>query len=82
MISIVVAAMLIKSLWSKLRPTMRNFCCARGGNVALIFAASAVPLIMGVGAAVDYSRANSMKAAMQTAVDSTGLTLAEEIFAP
>ena len=75
MISIVVAAMLIKSLWSKLRPTMRNFCCARGGNVALIFAASAVPLIMGVGAAVDYSRANSMKAAMQTAVDSTGLTL-------
>ena len=54
---------------------MRNFRCARGGNVALIFAASAVPLIMGVGAAVDYSRANSMKAAMQTAIDSTGLTL-------
>jgi Flp pilus assembly protein TadG len=31
-----------------------------------------------VGAAVDYSRANSVKAAMQTALGSTALMLAKE----
>ncbi len=70
--------MLMKLLWSRMRPTMRNFCCARGGNVAITFALASIPLIMGVGTAVDYSRANSMKAAMQTALNSTGLTLGRE----
>jgi Flp pilus assembly protein TadG len=54
------------------------FRVARAGNVAITFAFAAVPVIGFVGAAVDYSRANSVKAAMQTALDSTALMLSKE----
>ena len=38
-----------------------------------------VSIVGGVGAAVDYSQANSIKAAMQAAADSTALMLAKNI---
>ena len=50
-----------------------------GGNVALTFAAVAIPLIGCVGTAVDFSRANSVKASMQAALDSTALMLSKNI---
>ena len=37
----------------------------------MTFALATIPLIGFVGAAVDYSRANSAKAAMQAALDAT-----------
>ena len=37
-----------------------------------------IPIIGFVGAAVDYSRANSAKAAMQAAIDSTALMLSKD----
>ena len=43
-----------------------------------MFAFSMIPLIGLVGAAVDYSRANSAKAAMQSALDSATLMLSKE----
>ena len=48
------------------------------GNVALTFGIATLPLIGAVGAAVDYSRANATKAAMQSALDATALMLARD----
>ena len=46
-------------------------------NVTVTFALAMLPLIGFVGAAVDYSRANSVKAAMQAASDATALMLSK-----
>jgi Flp pilus assembly protein TadG len=66
-----------KTLYARLRQTLRNFRAARGGNVAITFALATLPIIGAVGAAVDYSRANAVKAAMQASLDSTALMLAK-----
>jgi Flp pilus assembly protein TadG len=50
----------------------------RGGNVAIIFAFSLIPVFGAVGAAVDYSRANSARTAMQVALDTTALMISKE----
>jgi Flp pilus assembly protein TadG len=65
-------------LWSKLRRALRTFGAERSGNVAITFAIAALPVIGGVGAAVDYSHANSVKVALQAALDSTALMLSKE----
>jgi Flp pilus assembly protein TadG len=57
---------------------LRTFRAAEGGNIVITFALALVPVIGFVGAAVDYSRGNSAKAAMQAAVDSTALMLSKE----
>lgn len=54
------------------------FRASQGGNTAVIFALAIVPVFGAVGAAVDYSRANSVKASMQAALDATALMLAKE----
>jgi len=64
--------------WKKFCRTLSSFVTARAGNVAITFAFASLPIIAFVGAAVDYSRANSVKAAMQTALDSTALMLSKE----
>lgn len=65
-------------LLPRLLPTIRRFCDARRGNVSLTFALTAIPLICCVGAAVDYSHSNSVKADFQAALDSTALRLSKE----
>ncbi|MBX3550122.1 MAG: TadE/TadG family protein [Xanthobacteraceae bacterium] len=50
---------------------------SRSGNVAIIFALAIVPIIGSVGAAVDYSMANSNRSSMQKALDATALALAK-----
>jgi Flp pilus assembly protein TadG len=67
-----------KSMLSRLLRTLRNFSRATRGNVALTFALATLPIIGGVGAAVDFSHANFVKTAMQSALDSTALLLAKE----
>ncbi len=64
--------------WKKFRRTLSAFRVAQAGNVAITFAFASLPIIGFVGAAVDYSRANSVKAAMQTALDATALMLSKE----
>src|SRR6187399_2471996 len=64
--------------WKKFRRTWSAFRVAQAGNVAITFAFASLPIIGFVGAAVDYSRANSVKAAMQTALDATALMLSKE----
>jgi Flp pilus assembly protein TadG len=50
----------------------------RGANVVITFALLLVPVAGAVGAAIDYSRANSARTAMQNALDSAALTLGKE----
>ncbi len=64
--------------WSKFRNTLRAFCSARQGNVAVIFAIAVIPMIGFIGAGYDYSHANSVKADMQAALDATALMLSKD----
>jgi len=43
------------------------------GNVAIIFAIAAIPLISAIGCAVDYSMATRMKAKLQSAADAASI---------
>jgi len=53
-----------------------RFLSDRRGGVAPLLALAAIPIMGAVGAAVDYSRANSARSAMQAAVDATALMMA------
>ena len=44
----------------------------------MTFALAIIPMIGAIGAAVDYSRANSARTAMQAALDSTALILSKD----
>src|SRR5437773_2136351 len=70
--------MATKPLRKTILETLRTFGRARSGNVAITFALLVIPMIGLVGAAIDYSRANSARSAMQTALDSTALMLSRE----
>jgi Flp pilus assembly protein TadG len=63
------------SLVAKLRSAWRGFSRARRGNTTITFALAFIPIIGLVGAAIDYSRANSMRTAMQAAADTTALAI-------
>jgi Flp pilus assembly protein TadG len=60
------------------RQILRKFMMAQGGNIAITFALATLPIVGTVGFAVDFSHANSVKAAMQAALDSTALMLAKD----
>jgi len=66
------------ALLKRARQLVADFGAAKGGNVIMTFALASVPVIGGVGAAVDYSRANSAKAALQAAIDAAGLILSKQ----
>ncbi len=68
----------MRSTFARLLPTLRGFCGARRGNVAITFALAAIPMIGFVGAAVEYNQAVSLKTEFQSALDSTALMLAKE----
>src|ERR1044072_7713129 len=59
-------------------PMLRaRFLKDRRGAVTPMFALAIVPVVGFVGASIDYSRANSIKAGMQSALDATGLASAK-----
>ncbi len=59
----------MNTFWTRLRHAFGAFRKDSEGNVALMFAIAVIPLLGFVGAAIDFSNANSVKAAMQTALD-------------
>ena len=67
------------TLFYRLRQELARFGSARGGNVVVTFTIMLLPILGAIGAAVDYSNANSVKTAMQAAVDSTALMLSKEV---
>ena len=56
---------------------LSRFLKNQRGGVAPMFALCIIPLIGFVGAAVDYSHANSLKAKLQAALDATALAMAK-----
>src|SRR5665647_3426748 len=70
--------MRIDNLFARLLHTLHDFRSARDGNVAIIFALTMLPIIGSIGAAIDYSRANYVKADMQTKLDAVALMLSKE----
>jgi Flp pilus assembly protein TadG len=62
----------------RLRQSLRDFRAANGANVAITFALACIPLFGMVGAAVDYSRVNSIKASLQSALDAAAIMLSKE----
>src|SRR3954447_14011233 len=54
----------------------KSFASDRRANILPIFGLTLIPMLALIGAAVDYSRANSVKAALQAALDSTALAMA------
>ncbi len=71
--------MSVTAIFDRLRTAARRFAGADQGNIAVIFALAAVPIITLVGAAIDYSRANSARSSMQAALDSTALMVAKDL---
>ena len=55
-----------------------SFRSDSGGNVATMFALVLVPMIGLVGTAIDYSRANMARTALQAALNSTALMLSKD----
>jgi Flp pilus assembly protein TadG len=74
-----VKAMLKTAIYNRVRTATCRFSGANRGNVAVLFAIAAVPIIAFVGAAIDYTRANSARSSMQAALDSTALMLAKDL---
>lgn len=70
--------MVMRSVPSRLRGLLRRFGGDRKGNVAITFALATLPMVGFVGSAIDYSHANSVKVALQAALDSTALMLSKD----
>lgn len=57
-------------LFAPMESLARNLVRRRDGSVVPLFALALIPIFGTVGAAVDYSRANSVRAKLQAAIDS------------
>ncbi|KZD22582.1 TadE/TadG family type IV pilus assembly protein [Tardiphaga robiniae] len=73
--------MFIQSILSQAKSTVSRFARNDGGNIAITFAVALVPLLGFVGAAVDYSRVNAARSAMQAALDSAALMVSKDLSA-
>ena len=69
--------MTLTSLTARLRRAWTSFPRAMGGNVSVTFTIALLPVVALTGGVVDYSKANQIKARMQSAVDSTALMLSK-----
>jgi Flp pilus assembly protein TadG len=78
-ITFAVRAMLDTVVFRRIRTAARRFGGANEGNIAILFGIAVIPIISFVGAAVDYTRANSARSSMQAALDSTALMLAKDL---
>ncbi len=62
---------------SRLRRIVCRFAAETRANVAIIFTISLIPILAFIGAAVDFSRANALKADLQAALDSSVLMVSK-----
>ena len=54
---------------------LRSFARDASGNIAILFAVSAIPLVIGIGVAVDYGRALIVRDRMADAADAAALAI-------
>jgi Flp pilus assembly protein TadG len=59
----------------------RRFAWADQGNIAVIFGIAIIPIIVFIGATIDYSRANAARSSMQAAMDSAVLMVSKDLSA-
>ena len=71
--------MFSKPIFNSMRGTSKAFRKADQGNIAVTFAIALVPILSFIGAAIDYTRANSARSSMQAALDSTALMLSKDL---
>jgi Flp pilus assembly protein TadG len=71
-------AAVARGLFDRIRSQIRSLRADRRGNVTIIFALSIIPLFGAVAVAMDYSRGNSARTAMQAVLDATTLMIAKE----
>lgn len=67
-----------KTFLGYLRNRLQEFRQANAANVTITFAFATIPMIGFIGAAVDYSHGNAVKAQLQAAADSTALILSKD----
>ena len=73
--------MSIRVISTQARDLLARFGRARNGNIAAMFAIALVPILSFIGVAVDYTRMNSARSAMQGAMDSAVLMVAKDVAA-
>ena len=66
---------LILKHMSKLVAAVERLSSSQGANVAVTFAIAVLPIMLGIGVSVDYSRTLMQKAGLQTAVDAAALNV-------
>ncbi|MBR0894650.1 pilus assembly protein [Bradyrhizobium tropiciagri] len=71
--------MLGSAIFNRGRAAARRFSKAKDGNVAVIFTLAILPIFAFIGAAIDYTRANNARTAMQSALDSAALMLSKDL---
>ncbi|MFB9265653.1 pilus assembly protein TadG-related protein [Bradyrhizobium erythrophlei] len=71
--------MLGSAISNRIRTAVRRFSRATDGNVAVIYTLAILPILAFMGAAVDYTRANSARSSMQAALDSAALMLSKDL---
>jgi Flp pilus assembly protein TadG len=67
------------SFISSVRHAARRLMVDDRGNIAMLFGLAVLPILLFVGAAIDYSRANAARSSMQSALDSTSLMLSRDL---
>ncbi|MBN9599815.1 MAG: VWA domain-containing protein [Afipia sp.] len=67
-----------KSILSSVRKIGMRFRKDERGNIAVIFAFSLLPILGLVGAAVDYTRLNTSRTQLQSALDSAALMISKD----
>lgn len=70
--------MTVASIFSQARRSVARFRRAERGNVAVLFAIAIVPILGFIGGAIDYSRVNNARTAMQTALDTAALMISKD----
>ena len=73
-----MSGMMAKSFLRELCSRLKRLRTNERGNIAVIFALTLLPVMTGLGAAIDYSRANAAKEAVQAALDSALLAGARD----
>jgi Flp pilus assembly protein TadG len=79
--AVLVSAMPLVSFARHIAAAARRFPAAKEGNIAVIFTIALLPVLAFVGAAIDYSRANLARSAMQGALDSAALMVSKDLSA-
>jgi len=66
-------------LKTRLKNTCRRFMTDRAGNIAMTFAIVSVPLLGGIGAAIDYTRALNLHREIQASLDAALVAAVNDI---